>query len=163
MMGSPYVFDYRATHTIAMRRDEVWRLLQRTERYEVWWPWMRDLKVVGDGLAPGSELGFAIAGPLPHRMRVVVSVAAVSDRDSIGAEVAGDLRGSGRLELADGPNGTDVTLAWTLEVTGRPMRFLARTARPLVRWAHDWAIDAALKGFRKRVREETAGGPEREM
>ncbi|HET7481363.1 MAG TPA: SRPBCC family protein [Actinomycetota bacterium] len=150
-MPSPYVVDYRGTFEIPLPTEESWSLLQATERYEKWWPWMRDLRIDGDGLARDSTFSFRVVSPLPYRMRLRVSVTEVAERGAT-ATIDGDLKGSGGIELDETGSGTSVTLRWRVEVVHPQMRVAARIARPVLRWGQTWAIQAALRGFLRDVR-----------
>ena len=71
--------------------------------------------------------------------------------EKIDASVTGDLKGWASLDLDPYEDGSSVWLQWELEPTQTPMRMLVRAARPLIMRTKDWAIDHALKSFRRNV------------
>jgi carbon monoxide dehydrogenase subunit G len=153
-MGSPYLIDYRGTFDLPLTPDDAWAFLQRTDLYERWWPWMRDLAVNGDRISPGTDLRFRVVSPLPYRMALRVEIEDVQARRAA-ALVHGDLEGTGAIVIAPGPRGSTVSLGWTVEIKHPQMRIAARVARPLLRWGQTWAIQSALRGFLRHVGDQS--------
>ena len=154
-MGSPYVVDYRGRFELPLPPDEAWRYLQRTDLYEGWWPWMRDLVVEGDGIAPGTSLRFRVVSPLPYRMKLSVEVEETTER-SASASVSGDLDGTGSIAIVERGRGSVAELSWSVTIHQPQMRLAARFAGPLLRWGQTWAIQSALRGFIRHVTSSAA-------
>jgi hypothetical protein len=102
-------------------------------------------------LTAGSVFHGVVVPPLPYRMRLRVVLLACVPPHCIDASVHGDLVGSARLVLEPEGDGTRATVAWTIEMTQRPMRLAARVASPLLRWGHDRVVDVTVAGFRRRL------------
>lgn len=121
-------------------------------RFEEWWQWLRDLKLIDGGIVTGGGMTFGVVSPLPYSLKIVVRFTEVAKGRSIDGDVSGDLLGHAHLELHPATDGgTDLDLSWDLEPTQRPLRALVRIARPFIVWTKDWVIDIALRNFRDKV------------
>ena len=129
----------------------LWPEITDLKRFEAWWSWLRDAQLEPDLVATGSLLTFSIVSPLPYRLRCAVTFTEVVAEERIHADVTGDLRGWATLEISGDDDGSLVHLEWELEPTQAPMRVLVRAARPLIVRTKDWAIDLALRSFRRNV------------
>lgn len=149
-MGSPYFVDYRGRFELPLPAEEAWKFLQRTDLYETWWPWVRDLSVDGPGIAAGTTFSFRVVAPVPYRMRLRVEV---DETHSFGAHgsVTGDLEGEGGIEVRNAGEASTVELFYRVTIKQPQMRFAARVAGPLLRWGQTWAIQSALKGFIRHI------------
>ncbi|HJR45079.1 MAG TPA: hypothetical protein VJ927_05690 [Actinomycetota bacterium] len=150
-MTSPYDVSYRGVHLFEASPDELWEELARVERFESWWPWMRDVRLQGEALTPGSVISFRVDPPVPFEMDVRVSVSGASPGAWIEGEVSGDLMGTARLEFE--PSGADAvaTVSWDVEVANAMFRRAIHVLRPVLVWAQRWAVEIALKGFRDHL------------
>jgi hypothetical protein len=80
MTGSPYVIEYRGAFSFPCPPDEVWSAMQRFERFECWWGWLREFRVEGPGLGAGSVLHGVVVPPLPYRLGVRIALLCVRPR-----------------------------------------------------------------------------------
>ncbi|HEY3702892.1 MAG TPA: hypothetical protein VGL32_11600, partial [Acidimicrobiales bacterium] len=71
--------------------------------------------------------------------------------ERIEATVRGDLTGDALLTLTPVDSGSEVAVAWTIEMRQRAMRAVARVAYPLLRWGHDRVVEATVAGFRQHL------------
>jgi carbon monoxide dehydrogenase subunit G len=159
MVRSPYMIEYAGRFSFPVPPQEVWSAVERFERFETWWGWLRELRVEGPGLAAGSVLHGVVAPPLRYRMRLRVELVTCDPPRSIDASVDGDLVGHARLVLEPEGEGTRASVAWTIEMMQRPMRVAARVAFPVLRWGHDRVVEATVAGFRRHLRDR-AGDPD---
>jgi hypothetical protein len=88
---------------------------------------------------------------LPYKLRCKVEFTEVVPHERIETLVSGDLKGWASLEIEPSDGGSHLWLRWELEPTQGPMRMLLRVARPLIIRTKDWAIDLALRSFRRNV------------
>ena len=146
-MATPFAFD-RSWH-FAVTPDDLWATLARTERYQHWWPWLRELAVEGDGLSAGTVAHFVIQAPLPYQLRCTLRIEETVAPTHLVATVSGDLAGPARLELEPDAAGagTQARLAWSLEVQSSLLKPLAVVARPALSWAHDRIVERGLAQF----------------
>jgi hypothetical protein len=84
-------------------------------------------------------------------MHVLVTLDRCLPPERIDATVDGDLKGHALLTLAPVDAGSEVEVAWTIEMRQRTMRAVARVAYPLLRWGHDRVVDATVAGFRQHL------------
>ena len=71
MARSPYVIEYRGAFSFPCTPDEVWSAMQRFDRFECWWGWLREFRVEGPGLEGGSVFHGVVVPPLPYRLGVL--------------------------------------------------------------------------------------------
>ena len=145
---------YRREFSFPVTPAELWEAIGETERFEAWWPWLREFRLEGGGLVAGAVLHGLVVPPLPYRMRVDVALVRCRRPDEIDAEVHGDLEGTATLRLrVAGDGGTRAEVAWRVEMMQRPMRMAARVAHPVLRWGHDRVVEATVRSFRRHLAE----------
>jgi hypothetical protein len=146
-VSAPFLYDRR--FHLDVTPPVLWALLERTDRYVDWWPWLQALE--GGGLAPGDVATCVVRAPLPYSLRFTVRVEDVVSQSSVSTRVAGDLEGPAQLEIAEAPGGSEARLSWELHLRDRMLRPLSGVARPAMRWAHDRVVETGLEGFRRRA------------
>jgi hypothetical protein len=154
-VSSEHDFSYEGTFAFDASPEELWAALQRTDLFETWWPWMRDVNVEGEVLTPGSVLSFHIDPPVPYRMGIRVDVIESDPCRSIRGRVSGDLSGWGYLEMEALDDRSIVVTRWDVETSNGAIRAAIRVARPLLLWAQQWAVESSLKGFRRYLVERS--------
>lgn len=155
LAASLCIIEYRGIFDFPIQSEELWEAIERGDRFEGWWSWLSDFRLVGDGLRRGSVLYGVVSPPLPYRMRLRIDLEECVRPSRIEAAVHGDLEGPARLLLDDQGDGSRVSANWTLEMMQRPMRMAARVAHPALRWGHDRVVEATVRSFRHHL---TSGG-----
>jgi carbon monoxide dehydrogenase subunit G len=158
MATSPYVIEYEGTFHLDLPPDEVWTIISRTDRFQDWWGWLRELETEGSALQTGSVLRGVVVPPLPYRMRLEVVLVKSTRPHRIDAVVSGDLRGDASLTFTPDGDGTQAIIGWDIEMMQKPMRLAARLAHPLLRWGHDLVVHATVEGFRRLLAAEAGSG-----
>lgn len=125
--------------------------MEEVDQFETWWPWLDEFHLEGDALMTGAVLHGVVAPPLPYRMRIQVELVACDPPHDIEALVHGDLEGEARLWMRPDGAGSNVEVAWTVEMMQRPMRLASRMAHPLMQWGHDRVVELTVAGFRRRL------------
>jgi hypothetical protein len=146
-MTPPFAFD--RSWVFPLSPHQMWETLSRTEDFPQWWPWLRQFDAVP--LAEGETAHCTIVPPLPYTLRLDISVVKATPAALVETEITGDLAGPARLEIAGAPGGSKVRLAWSLEPRRALLVGLARLARPVLEWGHEWVVDAGIKQFRHRL------------
>jgi hypothetical protein len=152
---SPYVIEYCSDFGFPYPPDEVWSAMQRFERYERWWDWLREFRVEGPGLATGVVLHGVVMPPLPYRLGFRVALTECVRPQRIDADIHGDLEGAARLVLEPEGAGTRARVSSTIEVMQRPIRLAARVAPRTLRWGHDRVVEATVTSFRRHLTDRT--------
>ncbi len=150
-MASPYDVSYAGSHRFEATPQQLWRELGRVDRFEEWWPWMRDVRLEGEALAQGSVISFGIDPPVPFKMTINVAVTDSEPPHLVEGEVSGDLWGRARLELAEQGDHALCKVAWDVEIANGGIRRVIHVARPILLWAQRWAVEIALRGFRSHL------------
>jgi hypothetical protein len=150
---SPYAVRHDGEEYFELTPSQLWPEITDLRRFETWWSWLKDAELQPDEVASGSVLTFSIVSPLPYKLRCRVEFVEVVAEERIEALVSGDLKGWASLDIGSRQGGSSVWLRWELEPTQTPMRMLIRVARPLIMRTKDWAIDLALRSFRRNVEQ----------
>ncbi|HEY7107759.1 MAG TPA: SRPBCC family protein [Acidimicrobiia bacterium] len=155
-MATPFRFD--RAWTFAVTPEELWQILEQTDQYPTWWPWLREFDVQGAGLADGSTARAVIQAPLPYQLRCTIEVDEAVRAERLRTRVTGDLEGPAELELAATPTGSAARLAWSLDVRSSLLRPFATVARPMLAWAHDRIVERGLVQFEARALQQRHAG-----
>src|SRR5580765_7166144 len=132
-MGQP-----RGVHVRSDRRyrflvdnETLWTAIAATDDYRRWWPWLRRLDA--KGLIEGDRWDCIVQPPLPYALRFTVSIDRV---------VPGRLAVA-RLEIDPLPNGhgCNARLVSHLSPRNGMLKTVAKLARPVAQFGHDWVID----------------------
>lgn len=112
---------------------------------------MRDVRLEGEALRPGSVISFGIDPPVPFKMTISVAVTDSEEPDWLEGDVSGDLFGKARLELIDEGEHAICHVSWDVEIANTGIRRVISVARPILLWAQRWAVEIALHGFRSHL------------
>lgn len=146
-MARRAVIDFAGSFRLPLAPAAVWDLVAEPANFATWWSWLSDLRVEGDGLAPGATWHGVVSPPVPWRLSLEVTFLACERPWSADALVSGDCSGPASLRLAGLDDGTEATLAWSLEMHPLALRVADRVARPLLLAGHDAVVRWALAGF----------------
>lgn len=160
-MPSPFDVSYRGSHDFDAPPGELWDDLAHVERFERWWPWMRDVRLEGEALQAGSAISFEVVPPVRFRIQVRVDVTDSRRPDFIVGAVSGDLSGTARLDLRPWAGGGRCEVAWDVELADPKVRRIIHAARPVLLWTQRWAVEIALHGFRSYLRRKNPGTGQR--
>lgn len=145
-------FAFDRAFEFALAPDALWRTLERTDRFPIWWRWLKTFDMDGDrGFSEGAEARCVVRGPLPYALRFTVAVRRVVPERLIDTEVSGDIEGPARLELEPTDDGTSARLVWSVRIVDPALRATARVARPLMEWGHDWVVSRGVRAFRQNA------------
>jgi hypothetical protein len=128
---------------------ELWSAMADVEEYRRWWPWLRSFD--GRGLVAGDRWHCVVQPPLPYAVRFTVAIDEVVEAERVTATVEGDVVGTASIEIREDGEGCEARLASALAPNGRALRVLATVARPVVRFGHDWVLDAGAREFRAKA------------
>ena len=128
----------------------LWAAMSDVDSYRSWWPWL----VVFDaaGFDVGERWSCTVRPPLPYVLRFTLDLVEVDPPRCAVAHVGGDIRGSARLSVtATEDGGSEVRLESSLTPSNPFLKGVARVARPIVRFGHDWVLDTGAGQFRRRA------------
>ena len=143
--------DYRGAFWFPVGPDDLWETIERFDRFESWWEWLRDFGADADTLVAGNVLHATVVPPVPWRLRMDIGLAGARRPDVVEAAIGGDVSGTAVIRLEPVDDGTLVTAVWSLDMRSRSLRIAARVASPLMRWGHDRVVELAVAGFRQRA------------
>lgn len=129
--------------------EEFWSRISDVDAYRDWWPWLR--RFDARALAPGETWACAVKPPLPYILRFALELDDVVPCRSITGRIHGDITGTAGLEVDERDAGCDVRLTSELAPDNRYLAAVARVARPVVRFGHDWVLDTGARQFGHRA------------
>ncbi len=139
--------------TVDAPRESVFAAIADARSYPTWWKPVY-LSVESEGEPEvGSESRQHFKGRLPYHLRTRSRITRLEAPGVIGAEVDGDLRGTGLWTLTELPDGgTHVRFDWRVHADRLLLRLLTPVLRRALRWNHAWAIARAREGLEPYAR-----------
>jgi uncharacterized protein YndB with AHSA1/START domain len=137
-------------------REAVFDALADGRTYPDWWkPVYIDTQTDGPPqLGRVSQQHFK--GRLPYHLRTRSTITRYEPPSVLGAEVEGDLRGTGLWTLTVHDGLTHVRFDWRVHADRPVLRRLTPLLRPLFRWNHAWAIARARDGLEPYARRQAS-------
>jgi carbon monoxide dehydrogenase subunit G len=157
MAVSSYVIEYSGSFSFPCPPEQVWSAMERFDRFECWWGWLREFRVDGPGLEAGSVLHGVVVPPLPYRLSARIALVECVRPLRIEAAIHGDLEGAARLVLEPEREGTRARVSSTIEMVQLPLRVAARVTPWALRWGHDRVVEATVTSFRGHLRDLARG------
>ena len=138
-------------YRFAVDNETLWSAIEVTEDYRRWWPWLRHLDA--KGLIEGDQWQCVVQPPLPYVLRFTVSLDEVVPGRLAVATIDGEIQGDARLEIdpASDGEGCHARLVSHLSPVNGVLRTIARVARPIAQFGHDWVLDTGARQFRARA------------
>ena len=136
-------------HQFSVGPEDLWAALTQVEAYQEWWPWLRSFNA--DSFETGAIWSAVVQPPLPYRLRFQLHLGTVESQRLVTADVTGDITGSARLEISRTSTGSELHLASRLTPTNTLLRAVARVARPMAHFGHEWVLNTGLRQFRDRA------------
>jgi uncharacterized protein YndB with AHSA1/START domain len=128
--------------------ERVFEAIHDTESWPNWWRGVEDVVELepGDGDGVGSLARYTWKSRLPYRLEFDMRVTRVKRPYEMEGEAVGELTGTGRWRLFEGP-ATAVLYEWDVQTTRPWMNLLAPLARPVFAWNHDWVMRHGADGL----------------
>ena len=138
---------------VAAPRESVFAAIADARSYPTWWkPVYLEVESEGEPEV-GKESRQHFKGRLPYHLRTRSRITRLEPPHVIGAEVDGDLRGTGLWTLTvNEDGGTHVRFDWRVHADRLLLRLLTPVLRPALRWNHAWAIARAREGLEPYAR-----------
>jgi uncharacterized protein YndB with AHSA1/START domain len=136
-------------YRFAVGPEELWSALTRVEDYRSWWPWLRHFD--GSAFAAGERWACVVQPPLPYSLRFTISLREVVAPRFVTATIEGDIGGEARIDVSGSGAASELHLVSRLAPITGVMRRIARVARPVVRFGHDWVLDTGFRQFERRA------------
>jgi hypothetical protein len=127
-------------------RASLWAAITRIERYRQWWPWLHEFE--GSAFREGARWRCVVKPPLPYTLHFDVILIEVDDHNVVRARVEGDITGWAQLTAVDQNFGCEVRIISELSPATGSIRWIARVARPVATFGHNWVLDTGARQFR---------------
>jgi uncharacterized protein YndB with AHSA1/START domain/quercetin dioxygenase-like cupin family protein len=142
---------------VAAPVESVFAAIADARSYPAWWkPVYLDVESDGEP-AVGKASRQHFKGRLPYHLRTRSVITRLEPPYVIGADVDGDLRGTGLWTLTDTDGGTHVRFDWRVHADRMLLRLLTPVLRRALRWNHAWAIARAREGLEPYARALPSG------
>jgi uncharacterized protein YndB with AHSA1/START domain len=139
--------------------ESVFAAIADARSYPTWWkPVYLDVESEGEP-AVGKASRQHFKGRLPYHLRTRSVITRLEPPHVIGAEVDGDLRGTGLWTLTETDRGTHVRFDWRVYADRPLLKLLTPVLRRALRWNHAWAIARAREGLEPFARAAAARVP----
>ena len=125
---------------------EFWARIGQVDHYQRWWPWLHEFD--GQALRAGDVWQCEVHPPAPYVVRFSVALEQVIVDKSVTARISGDIEGTAALHIWDEASGCTVRLQSALAPAKQSLRFMSIVARPVLRFGHNWILDAGVRQFR---------------
>ena len=129
-----------------VERASVWAAITSIERYRQWWPWLHEFD--GTAFSEGVRWRCEVKPPLPYTVHFDVILIEVVEHNIVRARIEGDITGWSQLTAIDHDSGCEVRLISELSPASETLRLVARVARPVAAFGHDWVLDTGARQFR---------------
>lgn len=129
-----------------IERASVWASITRTDQYREWWPWLKGFD--GSAFSEGASWRCVVKPPLPYALHFAVDLVEVIDHELVRARIEGDITGWAQLTAIDHDVGSEFRLISELSPANGALRLIARVARPVAAFGHDWVLDTGARQFR---------------
>jgi uncharacterized protein YndB with AHSA1/START domain/quercetin dioxygenase-like cupin family protein len=137
---------------VAAPPESVFAAIADARSYPTWWkPVYLDVESDGEP-AVGEASRQHFKGRLPYHLRTRSVITRLEPPYTIGAEVDGDLRGTGLWTLTEIEGGTHVRFDWRVHADRTLLKLLTPVLRRALRWNHAWAIARAREGLEPYAR-----------
>jgi quercetin dioxygenase-like cupin family protein/uncharacterized protein YndB with AHSA1/START domain len=137
---------------VAAPAESVFAAIADARSYPEWWkPVYLDVESEGEP-AVGKESRQHFKGRFPYHLRTRSVITRLEPPHVIGAEVDGDLRGTGLWTLTEIDGGTHVRFDWRVHADRTLLKLLTPVLRRALRWNHAWAIARAQEGLEPYAR-----------
>jgi uncharacterized protein YndB with AHSA1/START domain len=133
--------------------DRVWEALKATDRWPIWWRYVRRVRELKPGNAEGlgAVRHIAWGSRLPYGVAFDVEVTEVQRPRRMTGRARGQLEGVGVWELTPEGETTRVQYTWCVDLGTRWMRLVAPLAAPVFRWNHNAVMRAGAEGLARHL------------
>jgi uncharacterized protein YndB with AHSA1/START domain len=146
-------YAFATTWDLAAPIDRVWAALVDVERWQEWFPVIREIRQVEPGgpEGVGRVLEVTARSALPYDLRMRLQMTRVEAPALMELTSLGDLDGWGRWTLAEEEGVTTARFEWRVATTKPWMNAVAPVARPVLAWNHDISMTAAGRGLARHL------------
>jgi uncharacterized protein YndB with AHSA1/START domain len=146
-------YHYVSTWQLQAPIEPVWAAISQLEQLPAWYPAIQEVQTLtpGDPDGVGSRVRYLIKGRLPMRLAFEATIARVDPPRELELQAEGDLAGTGRWELQQQGEVTEVRYLWDVQTTKPWMNLVAPVARPLFTWNSKGVMLQAGQGLARHL------------
>lgn len=157
----PAVYSFVSRWRVPVAPQRAWDELERELLPGAggdWWPGVT-VPMPARRVEPGERIVLAVRSPLGYALRMRLEIVAVEPGRAIAAASDGDLRGSGRVTVAEDGDGASLTFHWDVETRRAWMNATAFALRPVFERAHGHVMRRGERGLRAQLAPRDGSEP----
>jgi hypothetical protein len=133
--------------------DRIFVVLAAPEAWPQWWRYVVSVEplAAGDIDGIGAVRRYTWSSRLPYRLSFDMETTSIVRPVLIEGVARGELEGTGRWDLREDPEGTQVAYTWRVATRKRWMNALAPILAPLFEWNHDQVMAEGGRGIARRL------------
>jgi uncharacterized protein YndB with AHSA1/START domain len=146
-------YHYISTWQLRAPIERVWAAISHLEQLPAWYPAVQQVQTLtaGDPDAVGSRVRYMIKGRLPMRLAFEATITRMDPPRELELQAEGDLAGTGRWELQQQGEVTQVRYLWDVHTTRPWMNLAAPIALPLFTWNSKGVMLQAGEGLARHL------------
>jgi len=146
-------YSFVSAWKISASPETVWEYIGDPLRWQLFWPGLEDVKLLGDASSSGAEAyEFVFKSFLPFRVALEGRVTSKQAPRRLVMKTRGQLEGIGTVDLQDSGDGfTHSQMTWDTRSTLLWMNLSAPLLRGLFEWNHDLLMKRAGEGLARRL------------
>lgn len=154
-MGDLTRYEFRSVWPISAPRGKVFAVLQKVETYPHWWPEVREVIPISDGV-----FRYRVRSLLPYWLEFNSERTVEDERNGIlEARLVGELDGFSRFTvMSDGP-GARVLFEEEVRTRKRSLNLLAPIARPAFKANHTLMMRNGRRGLDRYLSDDGSAPP----
>jgi len=131
----------------------VWHAISQPWHWPLWWPGLQEVEqlAAGDANGLGSICRYVWKGPLPYRLTLWIRIVRVEPPVLLEGDVTGGLKGRGRWQLSEVPQGTRVCFMWHVDGPQPWMRYVVPLTRRVFSWQHQRLMASGQRGLTQHL------------
>lgn len=141
--GESRPFHFETIWQVPASPAQTWQVLSDIPAWPTWWPGVKAART----LRAREHAHLVVQNPLGHRLQLDLTLVADHPPFSATFTVAGDLRGTGTVDLRAVGRNTRATITWCVVTRHR----LIRVLRPLAAPSHAAVMAAGQRGLNRRL------------
>lgn len=149
------LYHFRTEWPVAATPAQTWSCLLDIDRWDAWGPAFRRvaLRAPYRRAAVGAIADVEVRGTLPFTLRFEIEIVELQPETVMSIRAEGDVRGTGRWELAADPAGTIATFLWDVGLSNPILDAFGRLpfTKRLLAWNHDVVMRGSYPGFAAAV------------
>ncbi len=148
-------FSLKTIWKIPAPVDPVWNIVSDTEKWPLWWKYVRNVEELnaGDPSGVNNLRRYYWSTCLPYQLVLDLFITRLEPCRLIETRVAGDLEGEGRCRFSSQNHFTVLQYDWNVQLCKPWMKRIAPVARPVFVWNHEQVMKKGEQSLIQRLEQ----------